>query len=222
MNQLLEQLRICVENGKENRTSPYPPQMKNQDGANELAKQALDAGVTPGDILNLALVPAMDAVGQKFAENKIFIPQMLLSARAMSAAMIHLKPFFQSGEVKRKGVVVIGTVMGDLHDIGKNLCSMIVEGAGWEVIDLGVDVKPEQFVTALDTYPDAIVGLSALLTTTMVNMELIINSIREKYPQTKVTVGGAPLNAGFAAKIGADNYSKDPVELTGWLEKAAV
>jgi methanogenic corrinoid protein MtbC1 len=220
MNQLLKQLSVCVENGKVNRTSPYPPQMKDQDGADELTKQALEAGVSPGDILNLALVPAMDTVGKNFSENKIFIPQMLLSAKAMSAALVHLKPFFQSGEVKRKGTVIMGTVMGDLHDIGKNLCSMIVEGAGWEVVDLGVDVKPEKFISALDEHPDALVGLSALLTTTMVNMELVIKAIHEKYPHTKVAVGGAPLNAEFAQKIGASNYSKDPMEMTTWLETA--
>jgi methanogenic corrinoid protein MtbC1 len=137
----------------------------------------------------------------------------------MSASMTHLKPFFRSGEVKRKGVVIIGTVTGDLHDIGKNLCCMMVEGAGWEVIDLGVDVKPEKFIAALDTHPTAIVGLSALLTTTMVNMGSIITAIREKYPDTKIAVGGAPVNNDFARSIGANGYGKDPQELIMWLEK---
>jgi methanogenic corrinoid protein MtbC1 len=218
MSNLIEQISACVENGKVNHGSPYPPQMKGQPGADELTRQALDEGVTPGDILNMALVPAMNTVGQKYAENRIFIPQMLLSAKAMSASMAHLKPFFQSGEVKRKGVFIMGTVMGDLHDIGKNLCCMMVEGAGWEVIDLGVDVKPEQFITALDAHPKAIVGLSALLTTTMVNMGAIISTIRAKYPDTKITVGGAPVNSDFALSIGADGYSKDPQELIMWLD----
>ena len=133
--------------------------------------------------------------------------------------MAYLKPFFQSGEVKRKGVFIMGTVMGDLHDIGKNLCCMMVEGAGWEVIDLGVDVKPEQFVNALETHPHAVIGLSALLTTTMVNMGVIITSIREKYPEAKVAVGGAPVNSDFAKSIGANGYSKDPQELIMWLDK---
>jgi 5-methyltetrahydrofolate--homocysteine methyltransferase len=219
MSKLIEQISECVENGKVNLASPYPPQMKGQPGADELTRQALDEGVSPGDILNLALVTAMNRVGQKYAENKIFVPQMLLSAKAMSASMTHLKPFFRSGEVKRKGVVIIGTVMGDLHDIGKNLCCMMVEGAGWEVIDLGVDVKPEKFIAALDTHPHAIVGLSALLTTTMVNMGTIITAIREKYPDTKVAVGGAPVNNDFAQSIGANGYGKDPQELIMWLEK---
>jgi 5-methyltetrahydrofolate--homocysteine methyltransferase len=219
MSNLINQISECVENGKVNLASPYPPQMKGQPGADELTRQALDEGVAPGDILNLALVPAMNHVGQKYTENKIFVPQMLLSAKAMSASMAHLKPFFQSGEVKRKGVMIMGTVMGDLHDIGKNLCCMMVEGAGWEVVDLGVDVKPEQFVNALDTHPKAIVGLSALLTTTMVNMGNIITAIRQKYPETKVAVGGAPVNNDFAKSVGANGYGKDPQELINWLDR---
>ena len=218
MSNLINLISECVENGKVNTSSPYPPQMKGQPGADELTRQALDEGVAPSDILNMALVPAMNHVGQKYTENKIFVPQMLLSAKAMSSSMAHLKPFFQSGEVKRKGVFIMGTVMGDLHDIGKNLCCMMVEGAGWEVIDLGVDVKPEQFVSSLDTHPKAIVGLSALLTTTMVNMGAIITTIRQKYPDTKITVGGAPVSNDFAKGINADGYGKDPQELIVWLD----
>jgi len=217
MNNLIDQISECVENGKVNLSSPYPPQMKGQPGADELTRQALEEGVIPRDILNMALVPAMNRVGQRYTENKIFVPQMLLSAKAMSASMAHLKPFFQSGEIQRKGVLIMGTVMGDLHDIGKNLCCMMVEGAGWEVIDLGVDVKPEQFISALDTHPKAVVGLSALLTTTMVNMGTIITTIRQKHPDTKVAVGGAPVNNDFAVSIGANGYGKDPQELINWL-----
>ncbi|MDR2847631.1 MAG: corrinoid protein [Bacteroidales bacterium] len=219
MSNLIEQIALCVENGKVNTASPYPPQMKDQPGSDELTKQALEEHVSPDDILNKALVVAMNKVGQKYSENKIFVPQMLLSAKAMAASMKHLKPFFQSGEVKRKGTVIMGTVMGDLHDIGKNLCCMMVEGAGWEVIDLGVDVKPEKFIAELDTHPNAIVGLSALLTTTMVNMGVIITTIREKYPQTKVAIGGAPVNYDFAKQINADSYSKSPQEMIVWLDK---
>ncbi|MDR3093187.1 MAG: corrinoid protein [Bacteroidales bacterium] len=219
MSTLIEQIALCVENGKVNMASPYPPQMKGQPGSDELTKQALEENVLPDDILNKALVVAMNKVGQKYSENKIFVPQMLLSAKAMAASMNHLKPFFQSGEVKRKGTVIMGTVMGDLHDIGKNLCCMMIEGAGWEVIDLGVDVKPETFIAELDHHPNAIVGLSALLTTTMVNMGVIITSIREKYPNTKVAIGGAPVNYDFAKQINADAYSKNPQDMIVWLEK---
>ena len=222
MSNLIVQISECVENGKINLGSPYPPQMKGQPGADELTRQALDEGISPDDILNKALVPAMDRVGQKYTEKKIFVPQMLLSAKAMSVSMEHLKPYFQSGEVKRKGVMIMGTVTGDLHDIGKNLCRIMVEGAGWEVIDLGVDVKPEQFVGALDLHPGAIIGLSALLTTTMVNMSTIISTVRKKYSDAKVIVGGAPVNSDFAKSINADGYGKDPQELITWLNSQSV
>jgi len=146
---------------------------------------------------------------------------MLLAAKAMAASMNHLKPYFQTGEVKRKGVFIMGTVVGDLHDIGKNLCCMMVEGAGWEVIDLGVNVSPAHFVAEIDKHPGAVVGLSALLTTTMVNMGTIIAAIREKHPLTKIIVGGAPVNHKFAMQINADSYGKNPQEMIEWLDKIA-
>ncbi len=210
MEPILDKLGEAVEFGKVDKNSPYPPSMKGQDGADELAKEALDTGVAPASILTDALVPAMDRVGQKFSENKIFVPQMLMSAKAMGAAMNHLKPFFQSGAVKTKGTFIIGTVKGDLHDIGKNLVAMMVEGGGWTIIDLGVDVNEDTFNQAVTDNPGAIVGLSALLTTTMANMEEIVQKIKAANPETKVIVGGAPLNDDFCNKIGADFYSPDP------------
>jgi methanogenic corrinoid protein MtbC1 len=208
-----------VENGKVDKNSPYPPQMKGQDGADELARQALDNGVAPGDVLSEALVPAMDRVGLKFSENKIFVPQMLMSAKAMSAAMAHLKPFFQSGDVKTKGTFIIGTVKGDLHDIGKNLVAMMVEGGGWTIIDLGVDVNEDTFNQTVSENPGSVVGLSALLTTTMANMEVIVKKIKETHPETKVLVGGAPLTDDFRSKIGADFYSPDPRGAVQYLKE---
>ena len=210
MDDLLKQIGVCIEFGKVNQASPYPPQMKGQEGADELTKKAIDAGIPPSQILEEGLVSAMEIVGRKFAENKIFVPQMLLSAKAMMAGMAHLKPFFTSGAVAQKGTVIIGTVMGDLHDIGKNICAMMIEGSGYKVIDLGVDVKPEQFADALRENPGAFIGVSALLTTTMVNIELVVNAVRAIEPNCKVIVGGAPLNAEFAKKVGADFYAKDP------------
>ena len=218
MDIVLEKLFECVEFGKINLAANFPSQMKGLPGADEYTKEALDKGISPNDIMNEALIPAMNKVGQKFTENKIFVPQMLLSAKAMNASMEHLKPFFKSGEVKRKGTFILGTVFGDLHDIGKNLVGMMVEGAGWEVIDLGIDVKTEKFVETLQQHPTAIVGLSALLTTTMVNMEPIIKAIKETSPETKVIVGGAPLSQEVAASIGADGYGKDPQGSINWLE----
>ena len=210
MDSILSKLGEAVEFGKVDKNSPFPPNMKGQDGADELAKEALDTGVAPTSILTDALVPAMDRVGQKFSENKIFVPQMLMSAKAMGAAMAHLKPFFQSGDVKTKGTFIIGTVKGDLHDIGKNLVAMMVEGGGWTIIDLGVDVNEDTFNNTLAENPGAIVGLSALLTTTMANMEEIVQKIKEVHPGTKVLIGGAPLNDDFREKIGADFYAPDP------------
>lgn len=219
MDPILEKLGEVVEFGKVDKNSPYPPNMKGQDGADELAKEALDTGVHPTAILTDALVPAMDRVGQKFSENKIFVPQMLMSAKAMSAAMNHLKPFFQSGDVQTKGTFIIGTVKGDLHDIGKNLVAMMVEGGGWSIVDLGVDVNEETFNQAISDNPGAVVGLSALLTTTMANMEGIVTKIKETHPKTKVLVGGAPLNDDFRSKIGADFYSPDPRGAVEYLKE---
>ena len=221
MDPILAKLGEVVENGKVDKNSPYPPQMKGQDGADELAKQALDSGVAPSDVLAEALVPAMDRVGQKFSENKIFVPQMLMSAKAMGAAMNHLKPFFQSGDVKTKGTFIIGTVKGDLHDIGKNLVAMMVEGGGWTIIDLGVDVNEDTFNQAISENPGALVGLSALLTTTMANMEGIVQKIKEVNPGTKILVGGAPLTDDFRSRIGADFYSPDPRGAVEYLKEFA-
>ncbi|HUX94802.1 MAG TPA: corrinoid protein [Bacteroidales bacterium] len=218
MNETLEKIALCVEFGKINKVSPYPPNMKDQDGADELTKQALDAGVKPDEILENALVPAMEKVGDKFSRKEIYVPQMLMAAKAMNSAMAHLKPFFQSGETKRKGKFIVGTVAGDLHDIGKNLVAMMIEGGGWEVIDLGVDVGTEKFMNALDANPGAVIGLSALLTTTMENMKHTVSTIKEKHKDSKILVGGAPVTMEYCQKIGADFYSPDPQGAVNYLK----
>ena len=222
MKDILDKIGHCVEIGKINLSSPFPPDMKGQNGADELSKQALDNGINPDDILQKALVPAMERVGKKFSENKIFVPQMLMSAKAMSMAMEHLKPYFQSGEVRRKGTVIIGTVAGDLHDIGKNLVAMMIEGVGWEIVDLGVDVTAEQFISKLKEYPGAAVGMSALLTTTMVNMESITKQIKEEFPEAIVLIGGAPVTEKFKIQIGADFYGPEPQSTVEYLSKLAL
>jgi methanogenic corrinoid protein MtbC1 len=219
MNDILNQIALCVEAGKINKSSPYPPGMKDQDGADELARKALDQGFKPDEILEKALIPAMANVGNKFSRKEIYVPQMLMSAKAMGGAMIHLKPYFQSGETKRKGTFIIGTVTGDLHDIGKNLVAMMVEGGGWEVIDLGVDVNSEKFLKALGEKPEAVVGLSALLTTTMENMKKIVGDIKAKSASSKVLVGGAPVTQDYCNKIGADFYSPDPQGAVNYLNQ---
>lgn len=219
MNDILEQIALCVENGKINQKSPYPPSMKGQLGADELTMQALEEGVAPTDVLSKGLIVGMGRIGVKFRENKVFVPQVLMSAKAMSGVMAHLKKYFMDGSVKRKGKLIIGTVEGDLHDIGKNLVSMIAEGNGYEVIDLGVDVPAEKFIDAIKVNPGAFVGMSALLTTTMANMEKINKQIKSEFPEVITCVGGAPLNNEFAQKIGADYYTDEPQALVEILDK---
>lgn len=219
MSEILQQLAHCVEFGKIDKISPYPPDLKGQDGADEIARKALDEGIKPGDILEKALIPAMSIVGDKFSRKVIYVPQMLMAAKAMSSAMKHLKPFFQSGETKRKGKFIIGTVSGDLHDIGKNLVAMMIEGAGWEIIDLGVDVNAEKFLKAINDNPGSVVGLSALLTTTMENMKKTVEAIRGNFNGSKILVGGAPVTMDYCQKINADFYSPDPQGAVNYLNQ---
>jgi len=218
MDDILQKLVNCVENGKINKTSPYPPNMKDMDGADELAKRALEVGINPNEILD-SLIPAMAVVGNRFSRKEIYLPQMLMAAKAMSTAMVHLKPFFLSGETKRKGKFIIGTVSGDLHDIGKNLVAMMIEGGGWEVIDLGVDVGTDKFLKAISENPGAVIGLSALLTTTMGSMKNTVTAIREKYSDSKILVGGAPVTMDYCNLIGADFYSPDPQGAVNFLKQ---
>jgi len=212
-SEILQKLTECVEKGKADINSPYPPELKGQKGASELTVDALENNISPGEILNDALMIAMNNIGEKFSEGKAFIPNLLIAAKAMNASMEHLKPFFESGEIKHKGTLIIGTVSGDLHDIGKNLVKMVMKGDGWNVVDLGVDVSPEKFTEAVVENPDCVVGLSALLTTTMLNMESTVNSIKEKSSATKIFIGGAPVSQQFCDKIGADGYYADPHSL---------
>jgi len=219
MDQLLNQIAQCVENGKINLNSPYPPAMKGKPGADELTKQALDEGISAQDILTKGLIVGMEKIGIKFKNNEVFVPQVLMSAKAMSTAMEHIKPMFLTGEVKRKGKFIIGTVTGDLHDIGKNLVAMMVEGNGWEVIDLGTDCPPQKFLEAIKEHPESFVGLSALLTTTMMNMEEIVKELKEYNKNLKILIGGAPVNEQFKEKIGADFYSPDPQGAVEYLNR---
>ncbi len=219
MENTLERIALCVEVGKINAKTPYPPAMTGEDGADELTQKALEQGYSPNDILTKGLIVGMNNIGVKFKENKVFVPQVLMSAKAMSGGMQHLRRYFNDGSVKRKGKLIIGTVKGDLHDIGKNLVCMMVEGNGYEIIDLGVDVTEEKFVDAVRENPDAFVGMSALLTTTMVNMESINTAIKAEFPQVKTFIGGAPVSSDFAQKIGADYYTEEPQRLVEILNQ---
>ena len=174
-------------------------------------QEALDEGISATDILD-TMIAAMDVVGERFKNNEIFVPEMLISAKAMKKGVEVLKPHLASGETGALGKVIIGTVAGDLHDIGKNLVSMMIESAGFEVIDLGVDVPIERFLSAYEENPDTkIIGCSALLTTTMPALEDTVAAINKASwrGNVKVMVGGAPITQEFADKIGADAYTAD-------------
>jgi methanogenic corrinoid protein MtbC1 len=222
MEDLFNRISDCVEFGKINKAAPYPPAMKDQDGADELTVQALEQGASAREVLEKGLIVGMEKVGVKFRENKVFVPQVLMSAKAMNTAMNHLKPLFAAGNTDKKGVFIIGTVAGDLHDIGKNLVSMIVEGNGYEVIDLGTDVPAKKFMDTINEFPNAIIGLSSLLTTTMASMENIVKEIKAAFPNQKVTIGGAPITQDFCEKIGADNYSQDPQGVVEFMNKLKI
>jgi len=180
-------------------------------GAAAAVEAALAAGESPQAILNDACIPAMAEVGALFEEGEKFVPEMLISARAMAAAMTILRPLLVAAGVKNVGKVVLGTVHGDLHDIGKNLVGMMLEGAGFEVIDLGTDVPPQKFVDAVKQHQPDIVGMSALLTTTTKSMPLTLSALAEAgvRDQVKVIIGGAPITDDFAKKIGADGFAAD-------------
>jgi 5-methyltetrahydrofolate--homocysteine methyltransferase len=210
MKELLERIAICVEQGKVDTASPYPSHLAGQEGADELTRNALEGGVPPHQILADGLIIGMENIGIKFRENQVFLPEVLMAAKAMTAAMGHLKPYFTSGLVKRKGVILVGTVAGDLHDIGKKIVGMFFEGGGWEVIDLGVDVGAEKYLQAIEKHKPIAIGLSALLTTTMTSMEEITRQVIATYPKVNVLIGGAPVTLEFADKIGAHCYSPDP------------
>mgnify|MGYP001548606116 FL=1 len=191
--------------------------------AKSLTQAELDAGTDIETILNDGLISAMDDVGKKFSEGDLFVPEMLMAAQAMKAGLEILKPHLGSDSAANKGTVVIGTVKGDLHDIGKNLVSMMMEGAGFNVIDLGVDVDADKFVAAAKENGAAVVALSALLTTTMPAMEATVNAIKEAGIATKTIIGGAPVTQAYADQIGADGYSDDApgaVELARSLQAA--
>ncbi|HEX9118718.1 MAG TPA: corrinoid protein [Anaerolineae bacterium] len=172
---------------------------------------ALAAGIPADTILKDGLIAAMTEVGRLFEENEYFVPEMLVAARAMQSGLALLKPQLAAGGVVSTGKVVVGTVKGDLHDIGKNLVAMMLEGAGFEVVDLGTDVTPEKFVQAVKDHQPNVIGMSALLTTTMPSMGNTVKALQEAglRDQVKVMVGGAPVTDDFAKKIGADGYSPD-------------
>ncbi len=195
----IETISQAVQNGKSKKIG-------------ELVKQALDAGCQPTEILNKGMIEAMSIVGDKFTKNEIFVPEMLVAARAMKKGVEVLKPYLSGDNTTSVGKVIMGTVAGDLHDIGKNLVIMMLESAGFEVIDLGVDVPADKFVSTLEENPDTkIVAASSLLTTTMPALKETVAALNDCKLRNniKVMVGGAPITQDFADEIGADAYTED-------------
>ena len=195
---ILEDIALRVERGDET-------------SVGELTQKALSEGISAGEILNKGLVAGMDVVGERFKKNEIFIPEVLVSARAMKEGMKIVKPLLGDEIVGSRGKVVIGTIKGDLHDIGKNIVGMLLEGAGFEVTDLGTDVTKEQFMEVVEKEGVDIIGMSALLTTTMTYMKEVIQSVEDANlkGKVKVIIGGAPITQSYAEEIKADGYAPD-------------
>jgi 5-methyltetrahydrofolate--homocysteine methyltransferase len=191
----------------------------NEPGVVDLVKAEIAAETGIDEILNTGLIGAMDIVGKKFSDGELFVPEMLMAAQTMKAGLEVLKPHLSDEDAVSRGTVVIGTVKGDLHDIGKNLVAMMMEGAGFNVVDLGVDIDAEKFVKAAVEYNAGVVALSALLTTTMPVMGASITAIKEAGIAAKVIIGGAPVTEAFAGQIGADGYSEDAPGAVGLARK---
>ncbi|WP_035213634.1 cobalamin B12-binding domain-containing protein [Desulfitobacterium hafniense] len=192
--------------------------------AGQITKELIDSGVEPLTIINQGLIAGMDIVAPKFKAGEMFVPEVMMAARAMAVGMEVVKPLIQDADIPSKGTVLIGTVAGDLHDIGKNLVIMILESGGFKVVDLGVDVSVEKFVAAAKQYNPQVIGMSALLTTTMTAMKDTIDALMEAglRQSLKVIVGGAPLSQEFAGQIGADGYAADAMAAKELCEKLAV
>ncbi len=180
------------------------------DKVKEASERALSDGAAPETVINEGLITGMNKIGYLFKNGEVYVPEVLIAARAMHAGMDVLKSSLQAGEeIGNKGIVLVGTVKGDLHDIGKNLVAMMIEGAGYKVVDLGIDVAPDKFIKAVEEYQPLAVGLSALLTTTMTAMQETVSRIKGNGGRVRVIVGGAPITQKFADAIGADAYAPD-------------
>lgn len=208
MNDNLEQIKRALVEGKHTEIET-------------LVKQALDARLGVDSLINEGLIKAMDIVGQRFSKGEIFVPEMLVSAMTMKKALGMLKPFMEGGQTKSQGKVLIATVQGDLHDIGKNLVAMMLEGAGFEVVDLGVNVSLERIVEEVSSRKPEILALSCLLTTTMPEMKNTVQKLAERglRDRVRVMIGGAPIDAKFADSIGADGFGKDAGEAVALARK---
>jgi len=219
MTDILHRIALCIEKGKVDKTSPHPPELAGRDGTDELTLAALARGIAPNEILESGFIAGMERVGEAFRRGEIYLPDVLLAANAMTIGMEHLKPYFQSGAVRHRGIILLATVAGDLHDIGKKIVGMFFEGAGWKVVDCGVDVSAGRLLEAVRRYRPQAIGLSALLTTTMAGMECMVREIKNIFPDMWIIIGGAPVTARFAARIGADAFSPDPQGAVEFLKE---
>jgi 5-methyltetrahydrofolate--homocysteine methyltransferase len=210
MDPVLQELFDAIVNGK-NKVVP------------DKVNAALEAGIPVATIVNEAMIDAMAEVGRRFECGDYFVPEMLIAARAMQTGMGVLKPYLAQSDIKSAGTVVIGTVKGDLHDIGKNLVSVMLEGAGFKIVDLGTDISAEKFVEAVRTIQPDILAMSALLTTTMPNIKTVIEALEAAgvRQQVKILVGGAPVTQSYADSIGADGYSPDASRAVGTAKALA-
>jgi 5-methyltetrahydrofolate--homocysteine methyltransferase len=206
---LLDEIKESVVRGHINKDSNYPPDLMGKAGVEELVERALNENLDVGEILHHGLISGMQIVGEKFSNGDYFVPEMLFSAKTMKSGLKLLKPYLVSQNISTLGTIVIGTVEGDMHDIGKNLVGMMLEGGGFEVIDLGVNTSVKKFISAVEKYPDALVGMSALLTITMEKMRGVIEAFRARGFKNKIFIGGAPVTERFAEEIGADGYAPD-------------
>lgn len=181
-------------------------------GTEDITERALEAGYNPLEIIEKGLMPAMESIGGRFRQGEVFVPEVLVAARAMQSGMARLRPLLTEGELSSKSdTVIIGTVQGDIHDIGKNMVSMLLEGAGFEVVDLGVDISPQGFVQAVQDNQASLLALSALLTTTMPVFQQVVSALEEAglRDRVKIMVGGAPVTEEYARKVGADGFGAD-------------
>ncbi len=216
---IIDEIKENVIRGHIDVNSKYPPDLKETPGVRDLVNKAVGDGTPVGAILREGLIAGMEVVGKKFSDGEYFVPDMLLSAQAMKAGMQILEPLLKGEDTKKLGTVIIGTVKGDMHDIGKNLVRMMLEGGGFEVIDLGINTPPEKFIEKAKQYPDAVIGMSALLTTTMENMRISIKALRDNGLDNKVIIGGAAASQKFADEIKADGFTRDAAQSVYLVKK---
>ena len=209
---IIDDIQMCVIRGHIDAQSKYPPDLVGKPGVKDLVQQSLAEKISAADILKKGLIVGMDVVGQRFTKGEYFVPEMLMSAKAMKSGLEILRPMMVGDKSMTLGKVILGTVQGDMHDIGKNLVGMMLEGGGFEVIDLGINAAPEKFVEKAKENPDAVIGLSALLTITMEKMKNTIDALRSQGLKNKVVIGGAPVTHEFAREIGASGYAPDAAQ----------